>query len=87
MTQDEQMASLRVQFRERLGEDRARLEAAVTAGDEAVIRTVVHRISGAGGMFGFGSLSDRAAEVEEALDEETDVRALVERLLAEIDAA
>ena len=87
MTQDEQMAGLRARFLERLEEDRARLEAAIAAGDEAVIRALVHRISGAAGMFGYAALSDRAAEVEEALDEGADVEALVDRLLAEIRAA
>jgi HPt (histidine-containing phosphotransfer) domain-containing protein len=83
------MEQLRGRFRDRLAADCAPLNEALQTGDREGLRAVCHRIAGAGGMFGYPALSDRASEIECAVDEGADadrLEALTRQLLSEIDA-
>jgi HPt (histidine-containing phosphotransfer) domain-containing protein len=68
MTGADPMAALKLRFRARLAEERVLLADAAEAGDRARLRSICHRIAGAGGMFGYAKLSAIASRVEEALD-------------------
>ena len=84
------MEALRGRFRGRLSEERAVLAEAAAKSDRATLRAICHRIAGAGGMFGYGDLSDLASLIEEGLDGGAPCPALrtqVSELLAAIDAA
>ncbi|HEY0148763.1 MAG TPA: Hpt domain-containing protein [Allosphingosinicella sp.] len=64
------MAGLKDRFRARLAEERSLLASAAASGDSATLRSICHRIAGAGGMFGYGQLSALASRVEEAIDDD-----------------
>ncbi|HEX8579845.1 MAG TPA: Hpt domain-containing protein [Allosphingosinicella sp.] len=68
MSAADPMAALKIRFRARLAEERVLLRDAAEAGDAAALRSICHRIAGAGGMFGYAELSALACRVEEEID-------------------
>jgi HPt (histidine-containing phosphotransfer) domain-containing protein len=84
------MEQLRGRFRERLAADRRPLGEASRTGDRDALRSICHRIAGAGGMFGYAGLSARASQIECAVDEGVDadgLEAVTRQLLQEIEEA
>lgn len=83
------MARLRQKFVERSRGDRDALAKAFDGGDRGELRRLAHSLSGAGGIFGFAGISQRAAQLEQAVDrnEPPDrLRELLDALLEEIDS-
>jgi signal transduction histidine kinase/CheY-like chemotaxis protein/HPt (histidine-containing phosphotransfer) domain-containing protein len=64
---DEGMRELVQGFVRNLPERAKAVEAALTAGDDDGLRRAVHQLRGAGGGYGFPTLTDAAARVESAL--------------------
>ena len=81
------MHSLRLRFCGRLTEDIGALQAASENGDRGAMRSVCHRMAGAGGMFGFADLSAAASEAEEAIDARANLSRVQERIARVLDLA
>jgi HPt (histidine-containing phosphotransfer) domain-containing protein len=87
---EERMEQLRVRFRARAGEDRARLVLALTQDDLLEARRISHGVAGSAGVFGYPELSQAASAVEEAIDggmSGEELRALAARLLRQLEEA
>jgi HPt (histidine-containing phosphotransfer) domain-containing protein len=67
---DEKLQQLRRSFLERTGTEADELEALLADPEEDSerIRSIAHRIAGGAGIFGFASLTNPAALVEECID-------------------
>lgn len=89
------MIAFREKFRQRCVADRERILRLFDAwkraetGAQDDLLSIVHGLAGAGGTFGFASLSERAAEVEARLlergaESEIDYNALIAGLLQEL---
>jgi HPt (histidine-containing phosphotransfer) domain-containing protein len=65
---EDRMLALRARFIERAGGEREQLILAVSSSNLPEIRRIGHSLSGAGGVFGYSTLSAEAQQVEEAMD-------------------
>jgi HPt (histidine-containing phosphotransfer) domain-containing protein len=82
------MAELKIEFLRRTGEDIKQLERAREDADlrkSRELRTLVHRLAGVTGMFGYESVSELAGALEDALA--TNVEGEVEEKLGALIAA
>lgn len=88
---DPEMAEILREFMQSLAESGVRLRDALEAGDTEVARRIGHQLKGAGGGYGYPTISAAGAELEEAarsagrIDER--VRACAERLMRECERA
>lgn len=83
------MARLKHRFVERSRADRDALVKALGENDRGELRRLAHSLSGAGGIFGFAGISDRAAHLEQGVDRNDPpdrLHELLDALLQEIDA-
>jgi HPt (histidine-containing phosphotransfer) domain-containing protein len=64
------MAELRARFAEEAEKDRERLIKALADDDRPTIRSIAHSMAGRAGLFGFPEVSEKAAALESALDNE-----------------
>jgi signal transduction histidine kinase/DNA-binding response OmpR family regulator len=62
--QDPELVELMNQFARSVAELAAQVERALEAGDAEQLTTLVHQLKGAGGCYGFNSISEAAARVE-----------------------
>ena len=82
------LEGLKSRFRDRLAGERALLAESEAGGEFEALRSICHRIAGAGGMFGFDELGALASRLEEAIDEgapPSSIRGQTTDLLAAID--
>jgi len=86
MTFDERLEQLRAAFRARLEGERRALRDAALRDDAATLRTIAHRLAGAGAVFGYPAISRAASAVDEA-EPGAELASLVDGLLAAIDDA
>jgi HPt (histidine-containing phosphotransfer) domain-containing protein len=85
---DDRMAELRSRFIEQAGKDRERLAEALRNDDHATLSRIAHGLSGRAGMFGFPDVSEKAAALESALDDEpAQLRPAYEALLESLELA
>ncbi len=68
---DARMAELRARFAEEAEKDRERLIKALADDDRHLIRGIAHSMSGRAGLFGFPEVSEKAAALESALENES----------------
>ncbi len=83
------MARLRDRFITRTRADRENLTAAYAAGDLPELRRLAHSLSGSGGIFGFASISEAAANLERGIDcgkGDGQLESLLAALLTAIDS-
>jgi HPt (histidine-containing phosphotransfer) domain-containing protein len=64
------MAELRARFLQEAGKERERLIEAFRDEDHAAMRRIAHSLSGRAGMFGFPEVSERAAALETAVEDD-----------------
>jgi HPt (histidine-containing phosphotransfer) domain-containing protein len=67
---DARMTELRARFAEEAKKDRERLIKALADDDYHLIRSIAHSMAGRAGLFGFPEVSEKAAALESALDNE-----------------
>ena len=65
---EDRMAALRARFLADAAAQRAALSAALGADDRESMRWIAHGLAGRGGTFGYPELSEKAQELEEAID-------------------
>jgi HPt (histidine-containing phosphotransfer) domain-containing protein len=83
---DARMAELRTRFLQEAGKERERLVEAFRDDDHAAMRRIAHSLSGRAGMFGFPEVSERAAALETAVeDEPAQLRAAYDALLESLE--
>jgi HPt (histidine-containing phosphotransfer) domain-containing protein len=66
---DARMAELRARFLQEAGKERERLIEAFRDDDHAAVRRIAHSLSGRAGMFGFPEVSEKAAALETAAED------------------
>lgn len=62
------LAPIRERFRSRCAEDAASLRSALAQEEDALARSLSHRLAGLAGTIGFPDISNAAADLEEAID-------------------
>ena len=65
------MMALKARFAERCEADKASLQAMVDSGDVSTpeLQSLTHKLSGAAGTFGFPSIGNAAAEIDNAISD------------------
>ena len=77
---DADMADLIEYFVSELSDRVAGIEAAFGGGDERRLREIAHQLKGAAACYGFQSITDSAADLEQAMAEEAELSALSEKV-------
>jgi HPt (histidine-containing phosphotransfer) domain-containing protein len=83
---DARMAELRTRFVQEAAKEHERLVEAFGNDDHAAVRGIAHSLSGRAGMFGFPELSEQAAALEAAIDDEPEqLRPAYDALLGSLE--